>query len=225
MRRASIPPPSGRPTVLPSMPCCPTSTAAGSRRSPCTIRAGIRTGSTSAHTFARHEAALRAGARTVPRGAGVLERPACSRSAGSSARSRSRSPVSGFPVTLSEKFAYYYGAFDDLRGFLEGEGIEVWDEDLTEPLDPPRAERFELVTALAILEHLASTPRPLMENLAGAPGARRQAAARGAEHRVLAQARGTGTARRERPSAAARRLRRGDPLHRPPPRVHRCRAA
>jgi 2-polyprenyl-3-methyl-5-hydroxy-6-metoxy-1,4-benzoquinol methylase len=71
----------------------------------------------------------------------------------------------GLAVTLSEKYAYYYGAFDDLRDFLEGEGIDVWDEDLTEALDPPRPERFDLVTSLALLEHLASTPRPLMDNL------------------------------------------------------------
>ena len=73
----------------------------------------------------------------------------------------------GVPVTLSEKYAYYYGAFDDLRDFLEGEGVVVWDEDLTEPLEPPREERFDLVTSLAILEHLASTPRPLMDNVTG----------------------------------------------------------
>ena len=70
-------------------------------------------------------------------------------------------------MTLSEKYAYYYGAFDDLRAYLEGEGVAVWDEDLTEPLDPLPEERFDLVCGLAILEHLASTPRPLMDNVTG----------------------------------------------------------
>lgn len=73
----------------------------------------------------------------------------------------------GLPVTLSEKYDYYYGAFDDLRAFLESEGVRVWDEDLTEPLPALPEERFDLVTGLAILEHLASTPRPLMENVSG----------------------------------------------------------
>jgi 2-polyprenyl-3-methyl-5-hydroxy-6-metoxy-1,4-benzoquinol methylase len=73
----------------------------------------------------------------------------------------------GLDVTLSEKYAYYYGAFDDLRGFLEREGVAVWDEDLTERLAAPRGDRFDLITSLAILEHLANTPRPLMDNLAG----------------------------------------------------------
>jgi SAM-dependent methyltransferase len=72
----------------------------------------------------------------------------------------------GLPVTLSEKYAYYYGAFDDLRSMLEREGVEVWDEDLTEPLEA-RRERFDVVLAMAIIEHLHSTPKPLMDNVAG----------------------------------------------------------
>jgi len=71
----------------------------------------------------------------------------------------------GLTVTLSEKYEYYYGAFDDLRALLEREGVDVWDEDLTQPIESLGRERFGLVTALAIVEHLASTPRPLMENL------------------------------------------------------------
>jgi SAM-dependent methyltransferase len=70
----------------------------------------------------------------------------------------------GCPVTLSEKYAYYYGAFDDLRGMLEHEGVQVWDEDLTEPM-PPRDERFDVILAMAIIEHLHSTPKPLMDNV------------------------------------------------------------
>ena len=77
----------------------------------------------------------------------------------------------GVAVTLSEKYAYYYGAFDDLRAMVEREGVEVWDEDLTEPL-PAREERFDAVLAMAIIEHLHSTPEPLMRNMTDllAPG-------------------------------------------------------
>jgi SAM-dependent methyltransferase len=71
----------------------------------------------------------------------------------------------GFDVTLSEKYAYYYGAFDDLRRFLVAEGVDVWDEDLTEPLDSSPARSFNVITCLALIEHLPSSPRALMENL------------------------------------------------------------
>jgi SAM-dependent methyltransferase len=67
-------------------------------------------------------------------------------------------------VTLSERYDYYDGAFDELRDFLAGEGVEIWDLDLSEPLEPLPSERFDLVAAMAILEHLAHSPRPLLRN-------------------------------------------------------------
>jgi SAM-dependent methyltransferase len=70
----------------------------------------------------------------------------------------------GARVTLTERYDYYSGAFDELRDFLAGQGVEVWDLDLSEPLEPLPKERFDLVAAMAILEHLANSPRPLLEN-------------------------------------------------------------
>lgn len=70
----------------------------------------------------------------------------------------------GAKVTLSEKYDYYYGAFDPVRDLLVSEGISVWDADLTEPFSSSGGERFDLVTAMAIIEHLANSPRPMLEN-------------------------------------------------------------
>lgn len=69
----------------------------------------------------------------------------------------------GVQSTLSEKYGYYYGAFDDLRDFITAEGVDVWDLDLTEPVKPFPSERFDIVTAMAIIEHLAHSPRVLLE--------------------------------------------------------------
>jgi 2-polyprenyl-3-methyl-5-hydroxy-6-metoxy-1,4-benzoquinol methylase len=71
----------------------------------------------------------------------------------------------GVEVTLSERYGYYYGAFDDLRDLLASEGVEIWDLDLTAPLDPAPAQRFDLVAAMAILEHLAHSPKPMLDNI------------------------------------------------------------
>jgi 2-polyprenyl-3-methyl-5-hydroxy-6-metoxy-1,4-benzoquinol methylase len=70
----------------------------------------------------------------------------------------------GARVTLSEKYDYYDGAFDDLRAFLTEQGVEVWDADLSEPLDSPPDGGFHLIAAMAILEHLPSSPRALLVN-------------------------------------------------------------
>jgi hypothetical protein len=71
----------------------------------------------------------------------------------------------GVPVTLVEEYGYYHGAFDDLKAFLEREGIEVWPADFTQPLRPQPEHRFALVTNMAMIEHLPSSPRLLMDNL------------------------------------------------------------
>jgi SAM-dependent methyltransferase len=73
----------------------------------------------------------------------------------------------GARVTLTERYDYYGGAFDELRDFLVGEGVVVWDLDMTEPLEPLPGERFDLVAAMAILEHLAHSPQPLLRNARG----------------------------------------------------------
>ena len=73
----------------------------------------------------------------------------------------------GARVTLSEHYDYYDGAFDELRDYLIGQGVEVWDLDLSEALDSQPDDRFDLVLAMAILEHLPSSPRPLLLNARG----------------------------------------------------------
>jgi 2-polyprenyl-3-methyl-5-hydroxy-6-metoxy-1,4-benzoquinol methylase len=71
----------------------------------------------------------------------------------------------GLQVTLVEEYGYYHGAFDELRDFLNGEGVDIWAADFTEPLQPPPDRQYSLVTNLAMLEHLPSSPKPLLENL------------------------------------------------------------
>jgi hypothetical protein len=68
------------------------------------------------------------------------------------------------PVTLVEKYGYYYGALDELAAFLSAHGVQIWDADFTESTAATK-ERFTLVSNMAMLEHLASSPKTLMENL------------------------------------------------------------
>jgi SAM-dependent methyltransferase len=71
----------------------------------------------------------------------------------------------GFDVTLVEEFDYYYGAFDDLKSFLEGEGVHVWAADFTQPLEHDPRRSYGLITNLAMMEHLPSSPKVLLENI------------------------------------------------------------
>lgn len=74
----------------------------------------------------------------------------------------------GVAVTLTERYDYYGGAFDDLRAYLVGEGVAVLDLDMTMQVDLPGDTRFGLVSCMALLEHLANSPRTLMENMCAA---------------------------------------------------------
>jgi SAM-dependent methyltransferase len=71
----------------------------------------------------------------------------------------------GVDVTLVEEYDYYHGAFDDLKAFLESQGITIWATDFTQPLFEPPPRRYDLVTNMAMLEHLANSPKALMDNL------------------------------------------------------------
>lgn len=73
----------------------------------------------------------------------------------------------GADVTLAEEYGYYGAAFDDLKLFLEREGVTIWPADFTQPLPEQPAGRFALVTNMAMLEHLPSSPKQLMDNLRG----------------------------------------------------------
>jgi 2-polyprenyl-3-methyl-5-hydroxy-6-metoxy-1,4-benzoquinol methylase len=72
----------------------------------------------------------------------------------------------GVAVTLTERYDYYGGAFDDLRAYLVGEGVEVLDVDMTmADAQLPPGRRFGLVSCMALIEHLANSPRTLMDNM------------------------------------------------------------
>lgn len=77
----------------------------------------------------------------------------------------------GTAVTLVEHYGHYHGALDDLAAYLQSAGVAIWDSDFTHALDSPPS-RHTLVTNMAMLEHLADSPKPLMDNLAAATDAR-----------------------------------------------------
>jgi SAM-dependent methyltransferase len=76
----------------------------------------------------------------------------------------------GFSVAIAEKFSYYDHALDRVADLLVANGIRVIDADFTENVDqlPPAALGFDAVTCMAVAEHLAHTPRFLLENIAEA---------------------------------------------------------
>src|SRR5262249_32170004 len=71
----------------------------------------------------------------------------------------------GVEVTLVEEYDYYYGAFDELKAYLLDAGVGVWAADFTQPLAGVAERRYTLVTNMAMLEHLPSSPRVLLENV------------------------------------------------------------
>lgn len=73
----------------------------------------------------------------------------------------------GLAVSVAEKFGYYDHALDGVADCLKSNGIEVIDRDFTEPGADVEtiASRFDVVTCMAVAEHLAHTPRHLLENI------------------------------------------------------------
>jgi hypothetical protein len=71
----------------------------------------------------------------------------------------------GVKVTLVEEYGYYHGAFDDLKRFVERQGVEVWAADFTQPGIDTRGRNYSFVTNMAMLEHLPSSPKALLENI------------------------------------------------------------
>jgi hypothetical protein len=69
----------------------------------------------------------------------------------------------GVPVTVAERYDLYDGALDPVRELLEQAGARIWDVDFTAAgID---AETFPTVLNMAMVEHVAGSPRALMENL------------------------------------------------------------
>lgn len=73
----------------------------------------------------------------------------------------------GFTVCLAEKFGYYDHALDRVADHLKSNGVQVMDADFTEPQSATGAvlQQFDAVTCMAVAEHLAHTPRHLLENI------------------------------------------------------------
>ncbi|HUP33394.1 MAG TPA: methyltransferase domain-containing protein, partial [Gaiellaceae bacterium] len=69
----------------------------------------------------------------------------------------------GGDVTVAERYDLYGGALDGVRALLERSGVRVWDVDFTTAKVP--ADTFPVVLNMAMLEHVAGSPRTLMENL------------------------------------------------------------
>jgi len=72
----------------------------------------------------------------------------------------------GYKVTLAEAYDYYSGAFDELKHFLEKEGVEILNKDFTSlmPLEEV-TEKHDVVLCLAVLEHLAHSPATILNNI------------------------------------------------------------
>lgn len=73
----------------------------------------------------------------------------------------------GFKVSIAEKFGYYDHALDAIAEHLKANGIEVIDMDFTEPGNDMSglSSRYDAVTCMAVAEHLAHTPKNLLENI------------------------------------------------------------
>ena len=73
----------------------------------------------------------------------------------------------GFEVAIAEHYEYYGTAFDRIAGHVRENGGRVIDMDFAAALADRAAvyERFDAVTCMAVAEHLAHSPRVLLENI------------------------------------------------------------
>lgn len=73
----------------------------------------------------------------------------------------------GFKVSIAEKFGYYGHALDGIAAHLMANGVEVIDMDFTESGNnmSELSSEYDAVTCMAVAEHLAHTPRYLLENI------------------------------------------------------------
>jgi SAM-dependent methyltransferase len=73
----------------------------------------------------------------------------------------------GYRVSLAEKFEYYGSALAGVVRLASANGVEVRDKDFCmEPIAP--GGTYDIVSCMAVAEHLADSPRLLMENIRGA---------------------------------------------------------
>jgi len=74
----------------------------------------------------------------------------------------------GYDVTIAETYDYYKNAFDELKLFLENEGLKVLNLDFTAILPKENfKEKYDVILCLAVLEHLGESPQQLMSNIRG----------------------------------------------------------
>ncbi len=76
----------------------------------------------------------------------------------------------GYDVAIAEKYGYYGNAMERIAGHLRANGVKVIDADFSEPDGAPRAlvGRVDAVTCMAVAEHIAHSPRALMQNIRAA---------------------------------------------------------
>lgn len=76
----------------------------------------------------------------------------------------------GFDVAIAEHYEYYGTAFDRIVTHARENGVRVIDMDFTATVADRTAvfERFDALTCMAVAEHLAHSPRILMDNIRAA---------------------------------------------------------
>jgi SAM-dependent methyltransferase len=76
----------------------------------------------------------------------------------------------GLEVAIAERFDYYGTAIDAIADHVRGSGVAVIDADFSEAAPGIAAVdgRFDAVSCMAVAEHLAHSPRCLMENVRAA---------------------------------------------------------
>lgn len=64
---------------------------------------------------------------------------------------------------MTEKYEYYAGGFDRIKSYLDRLGVTIFDADpVLAATNLPAS--FDVVSCMALLEHLADSPRVLFEN-------------------------------------------------------------
>jgi len=72
----------------------------------------------------------------------------------------------GYKTTITDVYDYYQGVFDNLKNFLQGQGIKIMNRDFTAliPIEE-LSEKYDVILCLAVLEHLAHSPAALLYNI------------------------------------------------------------